>query len=62
MGAAWQHLPLGLANNLAREQLGAELHLVPEDVELENLRLAVVARMATFEDVRAWVAARLQRR
>jgi hypothetical protein len=57
LGDAWLRLPLVLAQNLARKG-GVELRLDVRDVELENLRLRVTARLVTFAEVRAWVAAR----
>ncbi|MFO0762246.1 MAG: hypothetical protein U0359_37750 [Byssovorax sp.] len=58
LGDAWQRLPLMLAENLARKA-DMELRLDVRDVELEELRLRVAVRSATFDDVRAWVAERL---
>jgi hypothetical protein len=46
-----------IAENHARKA-GVALRLDVRDVELENLRLRVTPRLATFEDVRSWVAAR----
>jgi len=60
LAEAWTRLPLVLAENHAR-RAGAEVRLDVRDVELENLRLRVTARLATFDDVRAWVAARTGR-
>jgi len=59
LGALWLRAPLVLATNQAR-RLGFHLACDPGDVELENLRLAIIARRATFEDVRTWVAACLR--
>jgi hypothetical protein len=53
LGDAWQALPLVLAENMARKA-GMQLRLDIRDVELESLRLRVAARLATFDDVRAW--------
>lgn len=59
LGDAWQALPLVLAENMARTS-GLALRLDVNDVDLESLRLRVVARLATFEEVRAWVESRLR--
>lgn len=60
---AWDQLPLVLVENLAREQLGAEIRLDPADLALRALRMRVLARepakRATFEDLRAFLAPRL---
>jgi hypothetical protein len=55
---AW-NLPVLYARNLARTQ-GFALILDFDDVELMRLRLRVATDQATFEDVRAFVAARLR--
>ena len=47
------------ADNLARVYLRAELVLDEPD-ELDMLRLRVFAKQATFEDMRAFLAARLR--
>jgi hypothetical protein len=48
-----------LAEDLA-ERLGFAVHLDPEDVELENLRLRIAWGLVSFNEVRAFVAARLR--
>lgn len=64
LGDGWERLPLVLVENLAR-QLGAELRLDPRDDAVQALRMRAIARApaerATFDEVRAFVAARLRR-
>jgi hypothetical protein len=55
---AW-NLPVLYARNLARAQ-GLMLLLEFDDIELIALRLRVATNRATFEDMRAFVAARLR--
>jgi hypothetical protein len=55
----WETFPLFLAERHA-ERLGVALQLDPGDVALEILRLRVKRGDATFEEVRAWIAARLR--
>lgn len=57
LGDAWLRLPLILAENVARKA-NMELRLDVHDVALETLRLRVAAKLATFEDVRAWMVTR----
>ena len=65
LGDAWERLPLVLVENLVR-QLGAEIRLDPADREVQALRMRAVARKpgdrATFDEVRAFLAARLSPR
>jgi hypothetical protein len=46
------------AQNLARIVLRAEI-TIDDPIELDELRLRVVAKLASFDDVRAWVAAHI---
>jgi hypothetical protein len=56
LGPAWEDYPLVCARNMARAA-GFELDAWPREVELENLRLRVAFGAASFDEVRAWVAA-----
>ena len=64
LGDAHPELPFLLARNHARNALGAELRLNAHDPELWALSMRLVARdpaqRATYEDVSAFVAARLR--
>jgi hypothetical protein len=57
LAGGWDFVVL-CARNLARVVLKAEL-VIDDPIALDELRLRVVARSASFDDVRAWVAARL---
>jgi hypothetical protein len=61
---AWERLPLLLVRSLARRSLGAELRLDVDDPAVRALRMRILARdpegRATFDDVRAFIAARLR--
>ena len=58
--AAWEDYPLLCARNMARTLLNADLDAWPGDVDLEELRLRVAWGQASFDEVRAFVAARLR--
>jgi hypothetical protein len=62
----WPLLAYLVAENHARAELHADLRLDPSDVDLCALRMRVIARdpaqRARFDDVRAFVHARLHRR
>lgn len=60
LGEAWKGFPVLCAANLARSTLGAELRVRFDDPELEDLRLRVVVRRASFEEVRTWIATHLR--
>jgi hypothetical protein len=45
LGEMWEGLPLVLAENHARNALGIHLRLAPEDIDLEDLRAFVAARL-----------------
>jgi hypothetical protein len=62
---AWETLPFVFAKNLVREALHAELLLTVDDPALHALRMRIIerepAKRASFDEVRAFLAARLRR-
>jgi hypothetical protein len=59
LGDGWETVPWLLARNHARA-LGFVLRCdEEEEIELINLRLRVAQKLASFDQVRAWVAAHL---
>jgi len=60
LGEAWEGFPALCADNLAAELLGARLDVALDDPDLGVFRLAIVTGAASFDDVRAWVAAHLR--
>ncbi|MFT3773924.1 MAG: hypothetical protein QM820_51805 [Minicystis sp.] len=64
LGDAWETLPVLVVQQLTRTSLQAELRVTVEDSDLRALRMRIVerelAKRATFDDVRAFLAARLR--
>ncbi len=59
LGEAWEVFPVVYARNLATAG-GNRLDISTTDVDLGILRLKIVTGAASFEDVRAWLAAHLR--
>jgi hypothetical protein len=59
LASAWEEAGLLIAANHARK-LGFELDLTGSEIALENLRLRVAWKLADYEELRAFIAARLR--
>jgi len=60
LGELWEVYPLLCARILARRLLNADLDVWPGNVELSNLRLRIAWKLADYEELRAFVAARMR--